>query len=92
MESDDFTRNYIIRYLSARELVLPPLAMYNTLALHVPATRHCDAVYLNIATHPQAYDCMVAMEHNLECDTGKDSGQKHGEYLACQYTWACCAA
>ena len=23
MESDDFTRNYIIRYLSARELVLP---------------------------------------------------------------------
>ena len=25
MESDDFTRHYIIRYLSARELVLPPL-------------------------------------------------------------------
>ena len=24
MESDDFTRHYIIRYLSARELVLPP--------------------------------------------------------------------
>ena len=26
MESDDFTRHYIIRYLSARELVLPPPA------------------------------------------------------------------
>ena len=25
MESDDFTRHYIIRYLSAHELVLPPL-------------------------------------------------------------------
>ena len=25
MESDDFARHYIIRYLSARELVLPPL-------------------------------------------------------------------
>ena len=25
MESDDFTRHYIIRYLSACELVLPPL-------------------------------------------------------------------
>ena len=24
MESDDFTRHYIIRYLSARELVYPP--------------------------------------------------------------------
>jgi len=24
MESDDFTRHYIIRYLSARELVQPP--------------------------------------------------------------------
>ena len=27
MESDDFTRHYIIRYLSARELVLPPLVV-----------------------------------------------------------------
>ena len=27
MESDDFTRHYIIRYLSARELVLPPPAL-----------------------------------------------------------------
>ena len=27
MESDDFTRHYIIRYLSARELVLPPLIL-----------------------------------------------------------------
>ena len=27
MESDDFTRHYIIRYLSARELVLPPLGV-----------------------------------------------------------------
>ena len=26
MESDDFTRHYIISYLSARELVLPPLS------------------------------------------------------------------
>ena len=25
MVSDDFTRHYITRYLSARELVLPPL-------------------------------------------------------------------
>ena len=24
MESDNFTRHYIIRYLSARDLVLPP--------------------------------------------------------------------
>ena len=30
MESDNFTRHYIIRYLSARELVLPPLIEYNT--------------------------------------------------------------
>ena len=30
MESDDFTRHYIIRYLSARELVLPPLTYYWT--------------------------------------------------------------
>ena len=28
MESDDFTRHYIIRYLSARELVLPPLILH----------------------------------------------------------------
>ena len=31
MESDDFTRHYIIRYLSARELVLPPLVGYHEL-------------------------------------------------------------
>ena len=29
MESDNFTRHYIIRYLSARELVLPPLIPKN---------------------------------------------------------------
>ena len=62
------------------------------MCLQLDTVINSDAVYLNIATHPQAYDCMVAMKHNLECDTGKDSGQKHGEYLACQYTWACCAA
>ena len=30
MESDNFTRHYIIRYLSAHELVLPPLDVVPT--------------------------------------------------------------
>ena len=35
MESDDFTRHYIIRYLSAHELVLLPLVPTTT--LHIAA-------------------------------------------------------
>ena len=35
MESDNFTRHYIIRYLSARELVLPPLLKPRPGFMHV---------------------------------------------------------
>ena len=47
MESDDFTRHYIIRYLSARELVLPPLVSTECvcdLQIRVPEGVHINVV------------------------------------------------
>ena len=40
MEPDDFTWHYIIRYLSARELVLPPLQQGNP--CQVVCSKHKD--------------------------------------------------
>ena len=48
MESDDFTRHYIIRYLSARELVLPPLASpHNVLVIEAGMLKPLSASNIN---------------------------------------------
>ena len=47
MESDDFTRHYIIRYLSARELVLPPLIPKNNPSENGVHTR-CSGVTIQL--------------------------------------------
>ena len=57
------------------------IATYNTLALHVPATRNGDKLFIHKchlfwSSYSPTSLSLVAMKHNLECGTGKDSGQK----------------
>ena len=77
MESDDFTRHYIIRYRSARELVLPPLGLVTAgqvaelLHTNVPETTGqltplCQAHYRHVHRHLHSEEGMY--EH-LKCFT-----------------------
>ena len=59
MESDDFTRHYIIRYLSARELVLPPLRSTRGLA-----PRPMIVVF---GLRMRLCTCMASYGASLEC-------------------------
>ena len=77
-------------YIWLSQLLIKVIATYiYTLAPQVSATRHLDKLFMHkshwLALAWLAHDCMVARKHNLECDTGKDSGQ--GEYLACMGTF-----
>ena len=55
MESDDFTKHYIIRYLSAREFVLPPL-IYHCLMLAALSKEQ-----LNLCDRPICVHCILQM-------------------------------
>ena len=47
MESDDFTKHYIIRYLSARELVLPPRCCLSNILASSPWTQTQHTIKVN---------------------------------------------